>query len=60
MGGAGIEISAVDHMSFAQSGTVYQAVRAIFPNNPSLPASWRRILEKATERAIKARLQVAT
>ncbi len=51
--GAGIVFSADEHMKFAQGGTVNEPVRAIFPNNPSLPKSWRKILDKATEQAAK-------
>lgn len=57
--GAGITLTADDHMAFTQAGTPTQVVRAIFPNTPSLPASWRRILEASTEEALGDALKAA-
>lgn len=57
--GAGINITADQHMTFTQTGTPTQVVRAIMPNNPSLPTSYRRILEECSERVIAERLKVA-
>lgn len=51
-GGAGIEFEADEHMRFAQGGTKFEPVRAIFPNSATLPKSWNRILKESTEQAI--------
>ncbi len=48
MAGAGIQVTADEHMKFTQGGTVNQDPRTVLPDNPSLPKSWRRILEDAT------------
>lgn len=58
-GGAGIEVSADEHMRFAQGGTMYEVARPALPNNPSLPASWNEILNEARDKVIADRLQVA-
>lgn len=53
--GAGIAVTADEHMVFTQAGTPTQEVRAVMPNNPQLPAVWNRILEDAaTEQVEKA------
>lgn len=57
--GAGIEVTAADHMNFTQSGTPTQEVRAVLPNNPSLPVTWRGILRSASEEVIAKRLEAA-
>lgn len=59
MAGAGIALTAADHMNFTQAGTPTQQVRAVFPNNPSTPKSWNRILEKATIEAAEETMRVA-
>ena len=56
MGGAGIQVTADEHMAFTQAGTPTQDVRAVMPNNAVLPASWNRILEEEAEKAIEKRL----
>jgi hypothetical protein len=60
MAGAGIQVTADEHMVFTQAGTPTQEVRAVMPNNSQLPASWNRILEEETEATIAARLKGAT
>ncbi len=57
MAGAGIQVTADDHMGFTQAGTPSQAVRAVMPNSPQLPASWNEILSEETEAVIAERLK---
>ncbi len=57
MAGAGIQVTADDHMTFTQAGTPTQEVRAVMPNNSQLPASWNRILEESATDAIEKRLE---
>ncbi len=53
--GAGIAVTADEHMVFTQAGSATQEVRAVMPNSPQLPATWNRILEEsATEQIQKA------
>lgn len=59
MAGAGIGLSADKHMTFTQAGTPTQEVRAVYPNNPTLPRSWNRILEQSTEQAAAEVMKVA-
>lgn len=59
MGGAGIRLETDEHMRFAQGGTESEAVRAIFPNTPTMPASWNRILQAATKQAATETMQGA-
>lgn len=58
--GAGIEVSADEHMTFTQAGTPTQDVRAVLPNMPVLPATWNRILERSAEQELTRALKVAT
>ncbi len=60
MGGAGIQVTADEHMVFTQAGTPTQDVRAVMPNQSVLPVTWNRILEEETEAAIQKRLAVVT
>lgn len=60
MPGAGIQVTADEHMAFTQAGTPTQEVRAVMPNNAQLPASWNRILEEESEAVIAARLKGVT
>lgn len=55
--GAGISVTADEHMVFTQAGTPTQEVRAVFPNTPQLPVAWNRILEDETEAVIAERLK---
>ncbi len=57
MAGAGIQVTADEHMVFTQAGTPTQAVRAVTPNSPQLPASWNQIIAEETERVIAERLK---
>lgn len=50
--GAGIEFTADEHMRFAQGGTKFEPVRAIFPNLPVIPKRWKAILDDATKQAV--------
>ena len=56
-GGAGIKVTADEHMRFAQGGTVNEPVRAVLPNNPTLPASWREILNEARDKVMTDQLK---
>lgn len=60
MGGAGIEITADEHMRFSQGGTVNEPVRATIPNNPSLPTAWREILNDARDTVLERQLKAVT
>ncbi len=55
-GGAGIEVTADEHMRFAQGGTIFEPVRAVLPNNPTLPQSWREILSQARDKVMAEKL----
>ncbi len=55
--GAGIAVTADEHMVFTQAGTPTQDVRAVMPNSPQLPASWNRILEEASVEQIEKALK---
>lgn len=57
MAGAGISVTADEHMAFTQAGTPTQDVRAVLPNSPQLPATWNRILEQETEAAVADRMK---
>jgi hypothetical protein len=57
--GSGIEVTADTHMAFTQAGTPTQVVRAVLPNRPGLPATWRGILEESSAEVIARRLKVA-
>jgi hypothetical protein len=59
MAGAGISVTADEHMAFTQAGTPTQEVRAVMPNSPQLPATWNRILSEESEALIKERLRSA-
>jgi hypothetical protein len=59
MAGAGIEVTADEHMAFTQAGTPTQDVRAVMPNNAQLPATWNRILAEESEAAIVDRMKVS-
>lgn len=59
MAGAGISVTADEHMVFTQAGTPTQDVRAVIPNSPQLPATWNRILAEESEAAINDRLKGA-
>ena len=59
MAGAGIALEGASHMNFTQAGTPTQEVRAVMPNNPSLPKAWNAILERASEKALTEALKVA-
>jgi hypothetical protein len=57
--GAGINVSADDHMNFTQSGTPTQPVRAVLPNRPQLPATYNRILEQTSAEVLNDALKAA-
>ena len=58
--GAGIAVTADDHMVFTQAGSSTQDVRAVLPNSPQIPATWNRILESEAEAVIAERLKALT
>lgn len=55
--GAGITVTADEHMRFTQGGTVHQEKRTVMPDNPSLPSSWRGILERSAADAMREALK---
>lgn len=57
--GAGITITADEHMRFSQGGTVNEPVRATLPNNPTLPKTWNEILSDARDQVLEKALEVA-
>jgi hypothetical protein len=59
MAGAGVAITADDHMVFTQAGTPTQEARTIMPNNYQLPAPILRVLEEETAAVAAERLKVA-
>lgn len=57
MAGAGIQVTADQHMAFTQAGTPTQEVRAVMPNSPQLPATWNRILDEESKAAFTRALK---
>lgn len=57
--GSGILVTVDEHMRFSQGGTVNEPVRATLPNNPSLPASWRRVIEESRDQVLSDKLKAA-
>lgn len=55
--GAGLTLTAADHMAFSQYGTPTEPIRNVFPNNPTLPKGWTRILERCAEQQLKKALK---
>jgi phage gpG-like protein len=54
--GAGITFTIDDPAIHHQYGTVHMPQRAIFPNRPDLPDTWRRAISDASEEAFTKQL----